>query len=81
MDNFHLCRFLKSVSHHSWLNFYSGKWILQQNIFFFAFTFSGIEKKTIHTGISMTMKNIREKDVTFAVTPSAVVLETHMQQC
>ncbi len=29
----------------------------------------------------MTMKNIREKDVKFAVTPSAVVLEAHMQQC
>lgn len=50
MDPFHITGVLKSGSHHSWANFYSGEWETPENIsFIFAFALTATKKKQYDT--------------------------------
>lgn len=79
----HFWGFLRSGSRQSWGNFYSGKQKLQQMSSFFH-SHSPKSKRKIHNSVSKRGKSIKrliivvwsKKDVIFAVSPSAVVLET-----
>lgn len=89
MDIFHISRVLRSGSRHSWVNIYSGEWKLQQTISVFPFApiarenpkwhFYKLPKQEGNTE-RLIMLARREKNITFSITPSVVVLETLMQQ-